>query len=66
VPDAVRVYGDDAVRARFARVSRTMLEQAGVPWAAVGGDWDARFARAVALVEALDSSQGFDSGQESE
>jgi NadR type nicotinamide-nucleotide adenylyltransferase len=66
VPDAVRVYGDEAVRTRFAQVSRAMLEQAGVRWEAVGGDWDARFARAVALVDALGASQGFDSGSESE
>jgi NadR type nicotinamide-nucleotide adenylyltransferase len=66
VTDAVRVYGDEAVRTRFAQVSRTMLERAGVRWAAVGGDWDGRFARAVALVDALGASQGFDLGSESE
>lgn len=53
VPDAVRIYGDDPIRARFAEISRNMLEAAGVRWASIGGDWDARFARAVTLIEAM-------------
>lgn len=53
VPDAVRVYGDAAVRARFAGICQDMLEQAGVPWLSIGGDWDARFTRAAEAVEAL-------------
>lgn len=69
VPDAVRIYGDDWVRTRFAEISRNMLEKSGVVWASVGGDWDARLAEAVRLVEALERpkpSSGFDLAQESE
>jgi NadR type nicotinamide-nucleotide adenylyltransferase len=68
VADAVRIYGDPAVRARFAEVSRTVLVQAGVAWISIGGDWGQRFARAVAAVERLAASkmgQGFDLGQKS-
>lgn len=53
VPDAVRIYGDDAVRTRFAGICRDMLEQAGVPWLSVGGDWNARFSHAVEAVRAI-------------
>lgn len=69
VPDAVRIYGDDPVRARFAEISRNMLIDSGVNWASIGGDWDARFAQAVHFVEALErskSSSGFDLAQENE
>lgn len=69
IADPVRIYGDAQVRARFAQICRNMLEQSGVRWAAIGGDWDARFARAVAIVEALEppnASQGFDLAQENE
>ncbi|HUD94767.1 ATP-binding protein [Sphingobium sp.] len=69
VPDEVRIYGDAPVRACFAEISRNMLEKSGVVWAPVGGDWDARFAGAVRLVEALERpkrSSGFDLAQENE
>ena len=69
VPDQVRIYGDDPVRARFADISRTVLERSGVRWASVGGDWDARFERAVSLIQAMappQTSLGFDLAQENE
>ncbi|MDO7836225.1 ATP-binding protein [Sphingobium sp. HBC34] len=69
VPDALRIYGDDPVRARFADISRAVLEQAGVHWASIGGDWDARFAQAVTIVENFappKSLQGFDLRRENE
>lgn len=69
VPDAVRIYGDDPVRARFAEISRAVLVQAGVRWASIGGDWDARFAQAVAMIENLTPAktlQGFDLRRENE
>jgi NadR type nicotinamide-nucleotide adenylyltransferase len=53
VPDAVRIYGDAAIRARFAGICRDILEQAGVPWLSVGGDWETRFSRAIDAIEAL-------------
>ncbi len=74
VDDGTRIYGDDPVRARFAGISQSVLEQSGVRWASVGGDWNARFERAVALIESMalpktsqaKTSQGFDLSQESE
>ncbi|QGP78702.1 AAA family ATPase [Sphingobium sp. CAP-1] len=69
VADAVRLYGDDPTRTRFAAISRAVLEQAGVRHIAIGGDWEARFAQAVAAIEALEpptASQGFDLRRETE
>lgn len=54
VDDGTRIYGSDAARARFADLSRAVLDAAGVRWTPIRGDWDARFAAAVAAVETLD------------
>ncbi|MCR5870089.1 MULTISPECIES: AAA family ATPase [unclassified Sphingomonas] len=53
VDDGTRVYGSDTSRARFAGLTRDVLEEAGVNWVSIRGTWDARFAAAVAAVETL-------------
>lgn len=69
VDDGTRIYGDDPARARFAAISRAMLERSAVRWTSIGGHWDARFEQAVAMVETLapaKTSLGFDLAHESE
>lgn len=69
VADDVRIYGDPATRERFDRVCRNVLEQAGVNHQSIGGDWDERFARAVAAIGALpppEATQSIDLSAQSE
>ncbi|MET0371227.1 MAG: AAA family ATPase [Sphingobium sp.] len=69
VPDNVRIYGDPAVRRRFADICRAVLDRAGVAYKDIGGGWDARFASAVAAIDALmahPASQPFDLDAQSE
>ncbi|WP_066656311.1 MULTISPECIES: AAA family ATPase [unclassified Sphingomonas] len=54
VDDGTRIYGADASRAKFAELCRAVLDETGVHWVAIRGDWDARFDGAVAAIEALD------------
>jgi HTH-type transcriptional regulator, transcriptional repressor of NAD biosynthesis genes len=51
--DGTRLFGEAESRARFMAESETMLRRAGVRYERIAGDWDERFARAVAAVEAL-------------
>lgn len=53
VDDGTRIYGEDDTRRRFDGWCREVLAEAGVRWVELSGDWDARFAAAVAAVEAL-------------
>lgn len=69
VADPVRIYGDVAARTHFAGIAQAVLEEAGVRWSAIGGDWDARFTAAVARIEQLERAQpmqAFDLNQENE
>lgn len=52
VGDGTRMFGSVADRQRFFDLSRAELERRGVKWALVGGQGDARFANALAAVEA--------------
>lgn len=54
VDDGTRLYGADASRAKFADLCRAVLDEADVRWLPIRGDWDTRFAAAVAAIEALD------------
>lgn len=51
--DGTRIYGEDDTRRRFDGMCRDVLAQAGVRWVDITGGWDARFAAAVAAIEAL-------------
>ncbi|WP_245646746.1 AAA family ATPase [Sphingomonas soli] len=53
IDDGTRIYGDAESRTRFARLSREVLEDAGVRWIAIRGDWDSRFDAALVAIEAL-------------
>lgn len=53
VDDGTRIYGSDASRGQFATLCRDVLNEAGVRWVAIRGDWDARFDAAVAAVVEL-------------
>lgn len=52
VGDGTRMFGSGADRQRFFDLSKAELERRGVRWALVGGQGDARFANALAAVEA--------------
>jgi len=52
VEDGTRMFGSVADRQRFFDLSRAELERRGVAWALVGGQGDARFANALAAVQA--------------
>ena len=54
VDDGTRVYGSDDSRARFARLTRDVLDEAGVNWVSIRGDWDARFTAAIAAIEGFE------------
>ncbi len=63
VHDGTRIYGDPATRTRFDGICRNVLAQAGVDHVTISGDWDERFARAVAAIDALPSTgTAFDLG----
>lgn len=52
VEDGTRMFGSDAARRRFFDLSRAELVRRGVRWAPVSGQGEARFAAAVAAIEA--------------
>jgi NadR type nicotinamide-nucleotide adenylyltransferase len=52
VADGTRMFGTPELRAKFFALSKAELERRGVPWALVSGEGDARFAQAVAAIEA--------------
>jgi NadR type nicotinamide-nucleotide adenylyltransferase len=53
VDDGTRFFGTPELRARFAEVAESMLLRAGVPYQAIGGDWDERERQALAAIEAM-------------
>lgn len=53
VDDGTRIYGLNDTRQRFDGMCRDVLAQTGVCSAELTGDWDARFAAAIAAIEAL-------------
>ena len=52
VDDGTRMFGGDAERQRFFALARAELEARGVAWALVSGPAEARFAGALAAIEA--------------
>ncbi len=46
-PDAVRLYGDPAVRQNFHEKCRAALVSRGADFTLISGSWDARFAQAI-------------------
>lgn len=52
VDDGTRLYGDGR-RADFHALARAVLEEAGVAFVTVSGDWQARFDESVAAVQRL-------------
>lgn len=53
VADGTRLFGTDADRTRFAAIAEQVLQQAGVPYRTIGGDWSERERAAAAVIEAL-------------
>lgn len=53
VDDGTRFFGTAERRAAFDAASRDVLNQAGVRWQGVSGDWSAREATAIAAMDAL-------------
>lgn len=53
IDDGTRFFGRPDSRARFAGVCQRLLEEAGVNWVSIGGNWEERFERAVAAIELL-------------
>jgi HTH-type transcriptional repressor of NAD biosynthesis genes len=51
--DGTRYFADPARRRAFAHICRRVLDDAGVRFVAIRGDWDERFAGAVAAIERL-------------
>jgi NadR type nicotinamide-nucleotide adenylyltransferase len=52
VADGTRMFGTPELRAKFFALSKAELERRGVPWALISGEGGARFAHAVAAIEA--------------
>ena len=52
VEDGTRMFGSAAARAKFFALSKEELERRGVNWALVRGQGEARFANAIAAIEA--------------
>jgi len=50
--DGTRLFGADSERRRFQSLAEAELERRGVRWARVGGEGEARFANALAAIEA--------------
>lgn len=50
IQDALRVYGDEASRMRFVDLARAALEQYGVDFVTISGDWEQREAAAIQAV----------------
>lgn len=50
IQDALRVYGDEASRRRFFDLARAALEQYGVDFVTISGDWAQREAAAIQAV----------------
>jgi NadR type nicotinamide-nucleotide adenylyltransferase len=53
--DGTRYYPDDMRRQAFMTACRDVLAQADANWVEIDGDWEERFAKAVAAIEALGS-----------
>lgn len=53
VNDGTRIYGEDDTRSRFDGMCRDVLADTGARWVELAGDWDARFAAAVAAIETM-------------
>lgn len=51
--DGTRFFGEAERRARFMNLSQAMLARADVPVVRVSGNWEQRYERAVAAIEAL-------------
>jgi nicotinamide riboside kinase len=51
--DGTRYYPDEARRRAFMTACRDVLAKAGANWVEIDGNWEERFARAVAAIEAL-------------
>ncbi len=51
--DGTRMFGTEELRRRFFELSKAELERRGVPWALVSGQGEARYANAVAAIEAV-------------
>lgn len=51
--DGTRYFPDDAERRRFMAACEEALERAGASWTLISGNWEERFEKAVAAVEAL-------------
>ena len=52
IDDGTRMFGTSAMRQRFFDLSKAELERRGVRWVLVGGQGEARFANALAAIEA--------------
>lgn len=55
VEDGTRLFGTPEARRRFFDLSRAELERRGVRWAWVRGEGDARYAAAMAAIQAFDA-----------
>lgn len=53
IADGTRFFGTPELRARFAEAAEAVLVRAGVPYAAIGGNWDERERQAMAAIEAM-------------
>jgi NadR type nicotinamide-nucleotide adenylyltransferase len=51
--DGTRYFPDDANRQRFMAACEEVLKRAGASWTLISGDWERRFDKAVAAIEAL-------------
>ena len=54
-PDGTRMFGTPEQRRKFFDLSRAELDRRGVRWALVSGQDDARFASALAAIEAAEA-----------
>jgi NadR type nicotinamide-nucleotide adenylyltransferase len=52
VADGTRMFGTAVLRQRFFDLSRAILDRRGVRWAMVSGEGEARYANALAAIEA--------------
>jgi NadR type nicotinamide-nucleotide adenylyltransferase len=53
IDDGLRLHADAAQRRHFDALCRAELEWAGVRWTEIRGDWDERYALALAAIAAL-------------
>jgi nicotinamide riboside kinase len=52
VDDGLRVFGEPEDRRRFDVIARDILERAGAPTVLISGDWEQRYERALAAIDA--------------